>query len=685
MEPLGDCRAPDRDTSRRLSSILRGGLAGSAAALALAALLLTPARESLVQFAGMGGAPAQAADSWQNDSVRQGIARWNSLRQSDSYAFSDYASFLLAYPGWPGESAMRKAAERRIDPNSYSPGEVVSFFSRFPPLTQAGAVRYAEALSAVGRTAEAQAAARKAWLGGALSPEDESRLLARFGRGFTLDDQDRRMERLLWDRATSAAQRQLALTSPIRQPLFSARIALQSGQPGAATMLSALGPAALRDPGVIADRARWLRDNGQGVTARSWLSQPLALDQIPFDGEKWLEALLLIARGAAADNQWTYVWGIASQADTAFPVGTDVRERTLGERDDYTSLVWLAGIAALQHLGRPADAVAMFDRYARAAKSPQTQARGWYWAGRAAQAAGRTVDANGYYAKAAAHGEQFYGQLAAERLGQPVKPPAEPAQVTIAEAERVAFETSSLVRAARLLGQMGDWEDQTAFIRAIAANAESDADHRLAAEFARSIGRPDLGVMIARNAMRDGSSDYVRSGFPEIPVPPAMQRQWTMIHAISRQESQFDRAAVSHAGARGLMQLMPRTAQEIAGKLGMPYDYGRLTQDPTYNVMLGSAFFANILDQFGGNHVLAVAAYNAGPGNVRKWLAANGDPRMPGVDVVNWIEAIPIAETRNYVQRVLENAVVYDALNPERARMPERNRLSAYLGKSTPG
>ncbi len=133
------------------------------------------------------------------------------------------------------------------------------------------------------------------------------------------------------------------------------------------------------------------------------------------------------------------------------------------------------------------------------------------------------------------------------------------------------------------------------------------------------------------------------------------------------------------------MQLMPGTARDTAGKLGLGYDYGRLTSDPSYNIMLGSTFFARLLDSFGGNHVLAVAAYNAGPGNVRKWLAANGDPRMPGVDVIDWIEAIPFAETRGYVQRVLENAVVYDAMNPARARMPELNRLSSYLGKNTPG
>ena len=242
-----------------------------------------------------------------------------------------------------------------------------------------------------------------------------------------------------------------------------------------------------------------------------------------------------------------------------------------------------------------------------------------------------------------------------------------------------------MVRAARLLGPLGRWQDQSQFLRTIAGNARTDADHVLAADLSRSIGRPDLGVMVARNARNTGVSDFVASGFPKMAVPALAEPYWTMVHAISRQESQFDRQIVSPAGARGLMQLMPGTARDTAGKLGLGYDFGRLTSDPAYNIMLGSSFFARLLDQFGGSHVLAVAAYNAGPGNVRKWLAANGDPRMPGVDVVDWIEAIPFAETRAYVQRVLENAVVYDAMNPARARMPELNRLSAYLGKNTPG
>ena len=168
-------------------------------------------------------------------------------------------------------------------------------------------------------------------------------------------------------------------------------------------------------------------------------------------------------------------------------------------------------------------------------------------------------------------------------------------------------------------------------------------------------------------------------------MPPALAYDWTIIHSIMRQESQFDREAVSRAGARGMMQLMPGTAREQAGKSGLPYEYMRLTSDPAYNMMLGTGYFGRMMDQFSGNYVLAVAAYNAGPGNVRKWLAANGDPRMPGVDVIDWIEAIPLSETRGYVQRVLENAVVYDLLNPERARMPTQHRLTAYLGQRNAG
>ena len=622
-----------------------------------------------------------AASSTSATALDAALLNWDRLRQSDSLGFSEYASFLLAHPGWPGEARMRRLAESKADPAVEMPALVVSFFTRFPPNSASGKARYADALMITGREAEATQAARSAWTGGNLPPDVETRLMARFGRNFTATDHDQRMERLLTERATGAAARQLPLVSAARQPIYSARLAMQMKSPDAQASLSG----GMNDPGFVIDRARWLNDSGRWMDARASLASPMQLSAPPLDARRWIASLLEFAQASANDNQSSTALGIALNADKAFAPGTNIRETDLGTRDVYTSLVWLGGQMALKRLARAADAVTLFDRYARAAKTPQTQTKGLYWAGRAALAAGDSARATAYFQSAAQHGDQFYGQLAAERVSVPVGIIPQPLPVEITGATRTSFEASELVQAARLLGQRGQWRDQTLFLRTIAENVTTEADHVLAADLARKIGRPDLGVMVSRAWRNSGGGDPIRVGFPELAIPQPYQRQWTMIHAITRQESQFDRQIVSSAGARGLMQLMPRTAQDTAGKIGITYDFDRLTSDPTYNIMLGSTFFANMLDSFGGNYVLAVAAYNAGPGNVRKWLAANGDPRTSGVDVIDWIEAIPFTETRGYVQRVLENAVVYDTLNPGTAVMPKQNRLSAYLGKNNPG
>ncbi|HEX8445196.1 MAG TPA: lytic transglycosylase domain-containing protein [Sphingomonas sp.] len=653
-----------------LSSTLLASVA--AAALTAQPAILAPAVPAVAPTPPSVTAPVVPA----YDPIRAVIAEWNRLRQSDGFAFADYARFLTAHPGWPGEAAMRRTAEKRLETMGADPQLVVAYFTRFPPNSPSAFARQADALSALGRTADAQRAATAAWTGGFMPADIEAGLLTRFGGGFSPTDQDRRMEALLWARATVPATRQLALASVARRPLYAARLALQGNQPGAG-----VAPAGFdSDPGYVVDRANWLRNTGQSPAARAYLAAPLQIQGQPYDPERYLDTLLTIARAAATDNQSSFAYAIAEKAEAAFPPGTDIRERDLDERDDYTSLVWLGGITALKKLARPADAATMFARYARAAQTPQTQTKGLYWAGRAAQAAGNAAAATAYLTEAAQHIDQFYGQLSAERLGRPLLLPPETAPAAIAPAQRAAFDASEPVRAARLLGRDGNWQDQSLFVRAIAADARDQTAHQLAVELSRQIGRPDLGVMVARNA-RIGTTDPVRYGFPIVSVPGPVAGDWTMIHAISRQESQFDRQANSRVGARGLMQLMPATARETATKLGLPYDYGRLTSDTQYNILLGSTYFRRMLDYYGGSHVLAIASYNAGPGNVNRFLRANGDPRMPGVDVIDWIEAIPLSETRGYVQHVLENAVVYDMMNPTRARMPATNRLSAYLGK----
>lgn len=622
--------------------------------------------------------PASPAASSQ---IAAAIAQWKQAQQPGAATFDSYASFLLAHPGWPGEAAIRRSAERALDTGSWSAGVATSYFRRFPPLTSAGMVRFAQALASTGRQEEAAAAARAAWARATLAPGDETALLIQFSSALTPADYDARMDALLWAGATTAAQRVLGRVSTDKRALFEARLALRTNAAGAAAVATTDDPRFASNAGYIADRATWLNNAGQAVQAQAWLARPHNISAKPADAERWYKLLLGSARAAASAGQYETAYNIARQVDDAYPSGTNIATKSYGERDAYTDLTWLAGQIALKQLGRPVDAIGMFSRYAGGSSGPAVQARGFYWAGRAASAAGRRAEANGWLDKASLFPDQFYGQLATELLGRALLPPPDVMARPVGPAAREAFYNSDIVRAARYLGTIGAHEDQTAFVRQIALDATSDADHVLAAELSRSLGRPDLSVMVGRSALRNGLTDYAAAGYPSVAVPDEQVDAWTIIHAIARQESQFDRAAISRAGARGLMQLLPATAREQAGKLGVAFDSGALIANPQYNIQLGSSYFQRLYKVY-GSYPLAIAAYNAGGGNVNKWLRANGDPRTAAVDMIDWIEAIPFTETRGYVQHVLENAVIYDLLNPTKSRSNGQQRISWYLSRT---
>jgi soluble lytic murein transglycosylase len=326
----------------------------------------------------------------------------------------------------------------------------------------------------------------------------------------------------------------------------------------------------------------------------------------------------------------------------------------------------------------------MFDRYARAGRSLQVQTKGDYWAGRAALGAGHFQTATSYFQRAAAYPDLFYGQLALERLGRPVPAPAAALpQYTTTSVQRAAFNSRRLVQALRLLAQQGQSTDEALFVQALARSLDTDVDRNLALQLSEQIRRQDLPVWVARMARIKGSSFYVRQAYPML-AASVSSNLWSLANGISRQESSFDPYAISHAGARGMMQLMPGTARDQAGKMNLSYDGYRLISDPNYNVALGSAYFQHMLDVWNGNVPLAVASYNAGSGNAGKWVRQLGDPRGQ-VDVVGWIEAIPYDETRGYVQRVIENSVVYDSLRGSTGQSQTALHVSRYLGKNRPG
>lgn len=606
------------------------------------------------------------------------IVTWDRLRRTlDRATFEELSQFLLANPGWPMERQLRVQAEQAMKPTVID-ADRLTFFGRFAPLTATGKLRYAESLAVSGQISRANTLAREAWTSGNLGIEDEQRLLRMFAGALTDADHVTRTNQQLWTNRLTAARRMLPLLGDDRRAWAAARIALQTMDPQAPNLVAAVPEALKTEAGLALDRARWLRlkQKDAAQAADVILAAAVTPATLP-DRSAWAKELELLAEAArdAANHELAYRLLAQHRITHAVP------DMAMGSDDDrvaFTDLEWEAGWVALRTLRRPQDAIRHFEAVHQAARTPMTQSRAAFWAGRAAEAMNAAEQARAWYSRAAQHSDFFYGLMAAERLGQPVTPPSmTPPVVTAAQAE--SFRTATLTRAGRILGQLGQSGMQATVLRHMGAQASSPQETRLVLDMAQEVGRVDLAIAIAKAARNKGVPVHYAS-FPYIAVPDQLAPQWVTIHAITRQESLFNAGAVSPAGARGLMQLMPATAQEVAQKLGLPYDRGRL-HETEYNIMLGSAYFQRLLDAYSGNHVLAVAAYNAGPGNVRRWLNRYGDPRDPTIDVIDWMEQIPYSETRNYVQRVLENAVIYSMLQPGRAQTQPRTRLlSRYLG-----
>jgi len=609
------------------------------------------------------------------------LQRWKTLSAPGNYSFNDYASFLMLYPDWPNAEDMRKKAEQAINALTYAPNQVVAYFDRLPPITNEGRAKFAMALDTVGDKARAEAVAREAWRGGTLN-DDEARVF-RIARGtLTSADHDARVDRLLWSGSTRVAERWIAYTSPQRRPAFAAALAMRMKAPEADLKVQEASALANSEASLLAARADAMRAAGDGFAVRELLANRGKLAAPVPVLKDWYQLLLTQARAAENDGQYDLAYRIASRVDDAVPAGLVMADQDLAVRDRYTSLTWLAGSLAMDRLGRPRDAVNMFERYATAAKTAQTRSRGFYWAGKAAAKTGDPLSATRYYEQAAAFYEGFFGQLALEQLRRPL--PQVP-RVAATPPVLADGDVPPVLLAAALAAKYGSWRDQSNFFRAIARHADDHEEYTAAIGLSQKLGRPDLAVMAGRAARANGIPDFLGNSVPTVNIPAAHSQTWTLAHAIMRQESQFDRAAVSHAGARGLMQLMPGTARETSGKISMAYRPDALTVDTDYNIALGATYIERMLDYYDGSYPLAIAAYNGGPGNVNKWLRAFGDPRTGSIDIMDWIEKIPLSETRDYVYRVLENAVMYDHLHPEKARVRSSTPLSTYLGKSTPG
>lgn len=618
------------------------------------------------------GAPAAAQDFGGNDLVARQpaaidsvIARWETLQASRTNAFADYAGFALAYPSFPRADILRARAEAALEVEAPSQFDVLRFFDANPPLTNAGRGRYALALAGAQRP-EALDAARKAWRGGAMADAVELAINGLYGAQFSSEDHAVRMDALLWQGKADAASRQVMYIAPADRPMALARLALLRGaRPEASGLMVPAG--ADSDPGYVFNLVKFLRASGQsGEAARVFASRP-AFTRPALDPEAFVGELLSLAKASGARDAAR----IASRTDDLFAPGTDVSLTSFTLRDRYTDLMWLGGTKALWEIGDGMTAAPLFQRYGDAARTPLTKSKGYYWAGRAARQGGNQAEATRYFEMAARWPDYYYGQLALSAVGRPMPGFAGLPQPAMDASVRAEFESRPLVKAIRALAvNRRDWRTERRFFEALGDEADTPTEMLMAGMLAREVGLDEMAVVLGMKAGENGLSGLERIGFPTVPTPPVVN-DWVMVHAIARQESEFDRTRESHAGARGMMQLMPGTAREQAGKIGVQYLSADLTNSPQYNIQLGDGYFARMLSYYGGSYPLAVGAYNAGPGRVNEWLRLNGDPRNGAIDWVTWVEKIPANfETRYYIMRVIGNAVTYSHMYPDKSGLP---------------
>lgn len=621
-------------------------------------LALGPARTARAE----NPMPAVRADRWTDaaaaaighpDPLALKLVTYYRLLAPNAARAGEIASFLDANPDWPNRAILEKRRDEALARESEQ-AIALALCGQVPPRLAEARLRCADAFTLAGDPDAARALLRAAWRDGITDPAGETAFLARYGAVVTPDDQWARFT-VLAAGAPDVAARQAARLDPARRRAAEARLALRRQDPAAPALLAALPAEQRADPALTLEEARWLRRaGGDDAAAALWTERGEAAQRGAPDAERgafWTERNLLARRLLAAGKN-----------DRAYAVASLPGQTAV---DAVADGAFLAGFIALRRLGDPERAVAQFETLAAVSRSANGQARAQYWLGRALDAAGRPAAAT--YARAAAFPLSFYGQRAAVASG--TSPDALAASIrALADPGWTAEQATGLLssepgRAALLLTAWGEPRRAIAFLLRAEEGAEAPSGRAAAARLALGLGLPDAAVAIARRFGRDGAA-LPDAGWP-VPLEPPGGLDPAVTLGVIRQESSFDPGALSPTGARGLMQLMPATAQEVARRLGEATSATALTADPAHNMRLGSAYLQAMLDRFGGSLPLAVAAYNAGPARVTEWLAANGDPRTGAIDWLDWIELIPFSETRGYVQRVLENAAIYRARRDE--------------------
>jgi soluble lytic murein transglycosylase len=582
-----------------------------------------------------------------SDPVARKLAEWIILRSDNNNATVErYRAFLSANPSWPSQTFLRRRLEAALWDDHREDAVVWSWFESESPLSAKGRIALARAMLARGDKTNAERLVREAWRNDPMSEDTESAALDQFGALLTPGDHKARMDLLLYGSEHEAAMRAAKRLGAGYVALAKARIASYKKASNTRALLEAVPHELHGDPGYIFSKIQLLRREEKFAEAAGlMLGAPKDPARLYNLDEWWTERRLLARKMIdTGENRTAYL--IA-------------RDAALPTRDIYkTEQEFTAGWIALRFLTDPALATQHFAKIGIGSVNPTTLARAGYWQGRAAEAAGRSQEARAAYTAAAAQSTSYYGQLARAKLGMPQlelnEPPAAKAR---------AVERLEIVRAVQLLFDLDERDIAVPIFADMGENGDPDAMVGLG-ELASRDGYARGMLLVGKAALNRGLPfDFY--GYPVTGIPPyraiGPEVERSVIFSIARQESAFNPGDVSPAQAYGLMQVTPDAGRYVCKRAGVSFDLARMKTDPVYNVALGAAELGGLLEDYRGSYIMTFAAYNAGRGSVKKWIDRYGDPRDPKVDAVDWVELIPFSETRNYVQRIMENLQVYRA------------------------
>ncbi|ALK10028.1 lytic transglycosylase domain-containing protein [Blastochloris viridis] len=597
---------------------------------------------------GRGAESDQIAAGLRDPAARKTVEWMRLRRDTTGVGFDRFAAFVRENPYWPGARLIRKRAEGALWEDRAPSATIRAFFANSRPTSGKGKLALARTFLEAGDRANAQALVRDAWRTEPFSRDGEDDVLQMFGPLLGRADHKARTDMFLYAEDAEDAMRNAARVGPDMVAVARARIAAIRKDKALAKLLEAVPPAARSEPNYIYARSQFYRRDENGKLAAEWVFRAPNDARALVDTDQWWIERRLLVRRLIEEGDPRAAYRMAAGA--AVPD----KENYKIERE------FMAGWVALRFLRDPGTARSHFSRIMQITGNPTSQARGHYWLGRAAEAAGDRAGARAAYERGAHVVSAYYGQLSRAKLGLTDLPI--PGLPQPSPQGRAAFQASDLGRSLRLLYDINR-TDLTVPMYAELGETMRDPD-QLAALAELAAQRKDARAMllVGRGAVNQGlpfeAAAFPAIGLPAFP-PVGPSAEIPVVYAIARQESAFNPRTVSSANALGYMQVTPEAGRYVTRKFGLPFDEKRLLSDPVYNMQVGAAEIGDLVQDYDNNMILAFAGYNAGRGRVRDWVGRFGDPRDPKVDPVDWVEMIPFFETRNYVQRVLENLQVY--------------------------